>query len=738
MGEKLLFGFEPAEIEAAARNRRDAEDAENVYRVLEDGEILFFRLQPHHHEREMLHIRPMHCVKGRCTQGEYACRVVEVVDHQVARAPSLRLPRIPVLELHRATPQANLRLPELFNTSGWFHRALPRDWSGWDLLRIDVLLENQEAERLLLEVEDDLVEPPVSVTFAGPPLGRWVTLELDLGRAVRERGLDLAAMNNVWVRMELKDAEARAREMHSFAEDRAELEKRRFVAWVDNLRLCTRGTPAAHPVLAGERSGYTLSLPRSYAAEEHFIEAGFRLKRDYWPSVTPAAAALPGGAPAPAPGGGSFAPFAATVPIAEMIARGCLADEPENAQIHSNIRLTCTAAFDARRMAVGFDIYGTGALRAGPTADRIVGNNACAAVRTLDGGASWKGLGGAEWPSVLGGNQSKVPPRLQDLGGDLMSQSAFGCLAVRGPHMGYPGDRTFFSRTVFRDGDWRASPNFFVTGEPRHCHWLWWGDVLGTPAGRIWMAWEVTDRRGYEDDSSYSVFAYRSDDGGVTWQSWRGAGFNGGVPPFGSQRTDMHNVRLAPYRDGIAVFGGHHWTWFDGRRWAVLRRTDAIPWQVVSCGDEIYIADESGPVMGYDGRSWSELNIPGRRGLRGRLSVCGGESVVLVEPDQTGRRLLAWRKKPGAPWRGPEELAVEPTRIVQLTAQRHAPRDFVPVAYMCLSPGEEGKLTGGERTRATPGNQHYHGTPFRRLYWTYPVDHFVQEPWIRVVGVAAE
>ena len=76
-------------------------------------------------------------------------------------------------------------------------------------------------------------------------------------------------------------------------------------------------------------------------------------------------------------------------------------------------------------------------------------------------------------------------------------------------------------------------------------------------------------------------------------------------------------------------------------------------------------------------------------------------------------------------------------QIVQLAAQRYAPKNFVPVAYMCVAEEEDGKVIGSARTKATPGNQHYHGTPLRRLFWTYPIDHFVQKPWIKVVKVPA-
>ncbi len=738
--EKTLFGFERTEVERAIRDRDDAYDA---FAVQPNGDFLFFRTRPNYHEHEMSAIRPMRCVRHKASEGEYSCMVSEIIDKDVAVSPSFCLPRIPVIRLYKSTPQANLRLPELLNTSGWFDWVFPRDWSGYDLLRVDVLLDRPGADRLMLEVEDDLIEPPVSITYKAPPMGKWVTLEMDLAQAARRRGLDIRRMNNIWVRLALKDPEKRALELHQLRENIEELEKRRFVAFVDNIRLARRGAPCALPLLKGTRSVYTRILPRVYAAEEHFTTDGLEVQRSYLPTVVPAKAVLPGRVHRPARAGATPDLSLCTIPIADMLVKGCLLNEPENRQIHSNIRLTCTAAADPSRIVVGFDIYGAGSLRAGPKSDRVVGNNVAAAVSTVDGGRTWTGLCGTDWPSVLGGNQTKMPPRLVDLGGDVMAVSRFGCLAIRGAHVGYPADRVFFCRSIQKGTGWAASPNYFVSGEPRHCHWIQWGDVVGDLSGRIWTAWEAIDRYSYEGAFSYSVFVYCSDDGGVSWRSWRGVGRTGAVPGFGSSKTDKRYVRLAPYRNGIAVFAGHYWTWFDGRRWTRLDRNDVIPWEAVSCGEEIYIGDSSGPVRWYrgeicEGESWHDLRIPGRRGTRGRLAVCGGKTVVLVEPDATGKKLLCWRKKAGGSWQGPQELVREETQIIQLAAQRYAPDDFVPVGYMCISPEEEGKIVGSPRSKTTPGNQHYKGNPYMQLYWTYPVDHYVHEPWIKVVKVPAE
>lgn len=476
----------------------------------------------------------MRCVREKASHGCYSCKIVEVIDRKVHKYPTFRMPRILAEDLYLKTPQANLRLPELLNTAGWLDVAIPRDWSGWDLLRVDVFIQNAQAESLMLEVEDDIVEPPVSLTYPEPETGKWVTLEMDLSRAVTERGLNLSKMNNIWIRMKLKDVSTHVRKMREMwlKEDKEGLERMRTVAYVDNIRLAKKGAACANPVLKGEQSSYTAKLPRSYAAQDHFVNADEEYRDAYHPTVRAADIVMP--VPArvkltPAP---SQLEPPSIIPIRDMLKNGCMKDGPKNDWMHSNIRLTCVSALDADRMVVGFDMFGTGSLRAGVTAERIVGNNASVAVATIDGGKTWKGLIGTEYPTVVGGNQTKPPPRLWDLNGDIMATGAFGCLAIRSAGVGYPVDRAFFIRSVFTGESWWLSPNYFVTGEPRHCHWMWWADIVASPNGRLWMGWESVDRFGYESMRTYSILVYYSDDGGKTWESWRGVGFNGAVNIF--------------------------------------------------------------------------------------------------------------------------------------------------------------------------------------------------------------
>ena len=504
--EKVLFSFEWEEVEKIPPGKT------GMAKLNEDGSFVFFPAEA------------MLCTKEKASAGKYSLKVVEKID-LYKRKPSdpgeprigmFRLPFHRLWELQAGEPQANLLLGQLLNTGGWYHLVLPKDWTGYDLLRVDVCVETAEqVKQLMLEVEDNLVEPPVSVTFDAPPGGKWVTLEMDLVNAVRERKLGLANMAHIWVRAVMKDLEESSRRMHQLMRDPAgaeELEKLRFRAYVDNIRLAKKGVPSAHPVLEGRRSVYTAKLPRSYAVEEHMLrdefpkpfvvpkvvepvrQSAFGVNLIQRPLVVPAAAVLPEEKKLETPKGPVKAAEPTLVPIQDMILKGCLDTKNDNKNIYNSVRLSCVAASAPEHMLVGFYIFNMGSLRAGPTAQVPLARWCTAAVATIDG-KTRKGLDGSEWPTVMGGNISKVPPRQVDLGGNIGGVSQFGCSALGGAGASdYPVDMMFFVRSVFTGDAYVRTPKFFVSGDPRHCHNVGSGDLVLAPTGRIWGTWAGTDR----------------------------------------------------------------------------------------------------------------------------------------------------------------------------------------------------------------------------------------------------
>jgi hypothetical protein len=73
------------------------------------------------------------------------------------------------------------------------------DWSGYERLRFDA--KCGAAAVIHMGVEDADIQPPVLRRFS-IPAGKWVTVEVDLTRAVEARGMDLASMANFWLVLE--------------------------------------------------------------------------------------------------------------------------------------------------------------------------------------------------------------------------------------------------------------------------------------------------------------------------------------------------------------------------------------------------------------------------------------------------------------------------------------------------------------------------------------------------------
>lgn len=143
----------------------------------------------------------------------------------------------------------------------------------------------------------------------------------------------------------------------------------------------------------------------------------------------------------------------------------------------------------------------------------------------------------------------------------------------------------------------------------------------------------------------------------------------------------------------------------------------------IACGEQIFVSDDTGPVKVFDGKDWKPFSVPGRKGARGQIGVCGWKKVVFIETDDTGKKLLYWQKD-GEDWRGPKEIVTEMNPIVQLRVQRYASEDFIPLAYMCTSEHELPKVRKNYDTV-------YGFNP-------YPYADTPHELWIKVMIVPVE
>ncbi|OGS35024.1 MAG: hypothetical protein A2293_05040 [Elusimicrobia bacterium RIFOXYB2_FULL_49_7] len=86
------------------------------------------------------------------------------------------------------------RIGKVFNFHGFFSRALPTNWSSYAKLWIDFKVPGSVGVKLRLELEDKYLSTPIVRNYQ-VPADQWVTLEVDLQKAVSERGMDLTQMS---------------------------------------------------------------------------------------------------------------------------------------------------------------------------------------------------------------------------------------------------------------------------------------------------------------------------------------------------------------------------------------------------------------------------------------------------------------------------------------------------------------------------------------------------------------
>ena len=133
------------------------------------------------------------CREGDATEGKQALvRSVRPGRRQ------LSFRRFPFQERYYPVLRSGSDASVILNTFQWLAhtRGDLRDWSGWDRLWVDVKTVKPLEVRLWLE--DETIEPPVTRTFQ-VPAGGWVTLEVDLEAAGRDRGLDLKHVANFYL-----------------------------------------------------------------------------------------------------------------------------------------------------------------------------------------------------------------------------------------------------------------------------------------------------------------------------------------------------------------------------------------------------------------------------------------------------------------------------------------------------------------------------------------------------------
>ena len=234
--EKLVLGFEQAELSQGAYiSREEKPGRESWFYLLDqpDGFDFAARFEwPGGTNRAWT----WHCRPGSHTEGDLALVAdVAPTDQDKAAATYRQTEFLSFFypNIRRGFVEARL----LMTSFQWLVKARPdlRDWSDYDLLRVDVH-SGATPVKLWLALEDNVLEPPVMRTYE-IPADKWVTLELNLKEAVRIRELDLAKITNFWL-MARSSVRATVR--------------------IDNIRIARQGTLAHNELLQDDS---TMAVP---------------------------------------------------------------------------------------------------------------------------------------------------------------------------------------------------------------------------------------------------------------------------------------------------------------------------------------------------------------------------------------------------------------------------------------------------------------------------------------------
>ncbi len=254
--EKLIVGFEQEELSRGAHiSRQEKAGRESWFFLLERPEGFDFAARfewPGGTNRAWT----WRCRPGAHTEGELALvTTVAPVDHEKQTAAYRRTEFLSYF--YPNVRRGFVEVRPLMTSFQWLVKARGdlRDWSGYDLLWVDIRCDAALVE-LRLALEDNLLEPPVMRTYK-IPAGEWVTLELDLKEAVRVRGLDLARITNFWL-MGRPSVRTTVR--------------------IDNIRIVKRGVPAPNELLR-DNSPMAVSIIRPKRPEVPSIPSAVKPDR---------------------------------------------------------------------------------------------------------------------------------------------------------------------------------------------------------------------------------------------------------------------------------------------------------------------------------------------------------------------------------------------------------------------------------------------------------------------------
>ncbi len=647
--ELLLLGFEETEFEKLAKAIKLTRKESKT----KDGKPFVSWQSP----AILSALGQWNLFKGNASQGDYAMGISLALPEQldiVYSPKKFKVPAAPQLYYHLTNNNYGPASGAMLHTCGTFRRIFPIDWSVYDLLRIDVYGEEvKQTVRVLLEDED--IAPPVLRDISVEP-GKWATMEVDLRAAVKERGLDLKRMATLTVAVARWDAKPTAGKPYS--------------ALIDNLRLSRRAVAAKLPVV---RDDSPHKLP------------------DYYRGISsPQPETLPAGLP-------DRTPIKLEKPFVIPTETPCLVTP-----------LGWAAAYDNQRLLLGFNKGNT----ANITDVQVL--------QSLDGGQTWRGLDGGEKPSGFYVNNIDHGTGRGDVVGTRADILVFTNLGCRGPS--FASLRLFARKLTFTGKGWeiREVPDI-VDCDLRHCNAN--HSIIRTADGRLWAAYGMVGRLG-----TNCINVRYSDDDGLTWKSWA-EGKSGLLP--GTAASDEKGVGfgytfeepcLVPFGKGIAcIWQERHrtgsysydklkWSRYDGQDWSAPEEIEQPkrvakspvsqpPTRAVSRGGkEIFLTSAffNGVLHYQDGKWSTELTEIPPGSL---ISVAGDKSIVVIasvsEAYNKGPMVIrSWQRSADGRWSAAVDLAREEqplsykhdniyTLRPALVVQRHAPANFVPIAWTC-------------------------------------------------------
>ena len=561
------------------------------------------------------------------------------------------------------------RCGTVLNTYGWFRKAFPSDWTGYELLRMDVRAE-KTGVRLRLEIEDEFIPEPVAREYVVSD-GEWVTIEVDLKQAARERRLDLSKMVNIVLT----------------AVERSSKDAMEFAVLVDKVRLAKAGMPCALKVL---RDGSPMTLPpRPKAAAKETA-----------PLNISAAAKADGAVSSVAADGGGYALMAAMDRCIGGFGGGGVIVVPGHTAYLSLDGGKSWTGLDGRpggtRIAADFrgrhrataTVYGADVLMAFCT-DRCAGgggrtmNKATSAIRSGD---RWKI--GPETPFEFG--QRHCVDRLSMVrdaaGREWVAWNQVNVLhgtEVRAKWR-YPGGEEWFqcgenARIYPHGAAGGAGPYLTACGEGVACFWrdesqgaLWSRAVpvrtkvaalkeggaievaAGTSAGIRIGANLVMERNG----KYLAAFTVTKTTGNMS-----------------TAAPDPGPAGIAKEGDELLAFAWSPASDIEKGRWE--------PSSAATLPDGTVFAALQSPgkapkVMRLEGGRWVQDSPAGIGGWRPMLSACGGRLTCAWFE---GKTVFLCARGPDGKWGGAKKIAEEQDLIETIAAPLVGPENFVPIAW---------------------------------------------------------